>query len=127
MLKKHHLIAGEWVIGSSSFTSDPAHGPAHDFAVGTPELVDRAANAAEDAFWSYGYCSPAELAQFLVRCGEGPEPPRCYLGAERRGRLGRRQEQAKVRSDIFCAYSWWSIPFTYPSGQRCGKKDACEQ
>ncbi len=41
MLKKHHLIAGEWVIGSSTFTSDPAHGPAHDFAVGTPELVDR--------------------------------------------------------------------------------------
>ncbi len=52
MLKKHHLIAGEWVIGSSTFTSDPAHGPAHDFAVGTPELVDRAAKAAEDAFWS---------------------------------------------------------------------------
>ena len=37
-----HLIAGEWIAGTTTFRSEPAHGPAHDFAVGTTELVDRA-------------------------------------------------------------------------------------
>ncbi|MFI0396358.1 aldehyde dehydrogenase (NADP(+)) [Paracoccus jiaweipingae] len=60
-----HLIAGEWVAGASCFTSQPAHGPAHDFATGTPELVDRAAQAAEAAFWHYGDASRADRAAFL--------------------------------------------------------------
>ncbi|MDO5612520.1 MAG: aldehyde dehydrogenase (NADP(+)) [Paracoccus sp. (in: a-proteobacteria)] len=60
-----HLIAGEWVGGDQSFASEPAHGPAHDFSVGTVELVDRAARAAEDAFWSYGYAPRAARADFL--------------------------------------------------------------
>ena len=60
-----HLIAGEWVSGDGTFKSEPATGPAHDFAVGTPDLVDRAAKAAEDAFWSYGYSTRAQRAQFL--------------------------------------------------------------
>ena len=47
-----HLIAGDWTGADSSFTSEPAHGPAHAFCVGTPDLVDRACRAAEDAFWS---------------------------------------------------------------------------
>ena len=38
-----HLIAGDWVAGPASFTSSPAHGPAHSFSIGTPELVDAAA------------------------------------------------------------------------------------
>lgn len=63
--KGKHLVAGEWVDGPSRFTSSPAHGPAHDFAVGTPELVARACAAAEEAFWSYGYSSRAERAAFL--------------------------------------------------------------
>ena len=60
-----HLIAGDWVPGATRFTSDPAHGPAHEFSVGTPDLVNRACQAAEDAFWTYGYTSREERATFL--------------------------------------------------------------
>jgi alpha-ketoglutaric semialdehyde dehydrogenase len=60
-----HLIAGDWVAGEATFKSDPAHGEAHDFSVGTPAHVDAACAAAEEAFWSYGYSSRAERAAFL--------------------------------------------------------------
>jgi len=60
-----HLIAGEWVAGASQFRSEPAHGPAHDFSVGSPELVDRACQAAEAAFWDYAQTSRAARADFL--------------------------------------------------------------
>ncbi|WP_151718980.1 aldehyde dehydrogenase (NADP(+)) [Gemmobacter serpentinus] len=60
-----HLIAGEWVGGAATFTSAPAHGPAHDFALGSVDLVNRACDAAEEAFWTYGYSSRAERAAFL--------------------------------------------------------------
>ncbi len=65
MLHGKHLIAGEWTGSATTFSSEPAHGPAHDFSVGTPELVDRAVKAAEEAFWSYGYSTRAERAAFL--------------------------------------------------------------
>ncbi len=60
-----HLVAGQWLDGNGTFTSSPAHGPAHAFAVGTVELVNKAAEAAEDAFLSYGYASRADRAAFL--------------------------------------------------------------
>ena len=60
-----HLIAGDWVAGEATFASSPAHGPAFDYAVGTPALVDQACQAAEEAFWSYGYSSRTERAAFL--------------------------------------------------------------
>ena len=60
-----HLIAGEWVASGTTFRSEPAHGEAHDFSVGTVELVDQAAKAAEEAFWSYGYTTREERAVFL--------------------------------------------------------------
>lgn len=60
-----HLIAGEWIDGGATFRSEPAHGAAHDFSVGTVDLVNRACDAAEDAFWSYGYSTRAERATFL--------------------------------------------------------------
>ncbi|WP_119257328.1 aldehyde dehydrogenase (NADP(+)) [Shinella zoogloeoides] len=60
-----HLVAGEWLDGNGTFTSSPAHGPAHTFAVGTVDLVNKAAEAAEEAFLSYGYSSRAERAAFL--------------------------------------------------------------
>lgn len=60
-----HLIAGDWVGGAATFRSEPAHGPAHDFAVGTVDLVNRACEAAEDAFWSYGYSTRETRATFL--------------------------------------------------------------
>lgn len=63
--KGKHLVAGEWLDGAGTFASTPAHGPAHDFAVGTVELVNRACEAAEEAFWTYGNSSRAERAAFL--------------------------------------------------------------
>ena len=60
-----HLIAGEWVAGEKTFRSEPASGEAHDFSVGTPDLVDRAAKAAEEAFWTYAYTTREERAAFL--------------------------------------------------------------
>ena len=60
-----HLIAGAWVPGETTFASDPAHGPSHDFAVGTPALVDAACQAAEEAFWTYGYTTREARAAFL--------------------------------------------------------------
>jgi 2,5-dioxopentanoate dehydrogenase len=65
-----HLIAGEWVAGETTFRSEPATGEAHAFSVGTPALVDRAAQAAEEAFWSYGYTSREERAAFLDRIAD---------------------------------------------------------
>ena len=65
MINGKHLVAGEWVASGATFASSPAHGPSHDFAVGTPELVDQACQAAEDAFWSYGYSSREDRAKFL--------------------------------------------------------------
>ena len=60
-----HLIAGQWVAGSATFQSAPAHGPAHTFANGTAQQVDDACQAAEDAFWSYGYSTAKDRAAFL--------------------------------------------------------------
>lgn len=65
-----HLIAGDWVAGETTFRSEPAHGPVHEFAVGTPALVGRAAQAAEEAFWSYGYSTREERAAFLNRIAD---------------------------------------------------------
>ncbi len=60
-----HLIAGEWVAGADTFRSEPAHGEAFEFSVGTPELVDRACVAAEEAFASYSALSREKRAAFL--------------------------------------------------------------
>lgn len=70
MLTGKHLIAGEWVGGDTTFKSEPSSGEPHDFAVGTPELVDRAARAAEDAFWSYSALSRTARAAFLRSIAE---------------------------------------------------------
>jgi alpha-ketoglutaric semialdehyde dehydrogenase len=60
-----HLIAGDWVASEDTFASAPAHGPSHPFSHGTPDLVDRAVQAAEEAFWSFGYSSRDDRAAFL--------------------------------------------------------------
>ncbi|MFZ1467368.1 MAG: aldehyde dehydrogenase (NADP(+)) [Paracoccaceae bacterium] len=65
MLKHNHLIAGEWVAGETTFANEPVSGAADHFAAGSPELVDRACRAAEEAFWTYGYSSRADRARFL--------------------------------------------------------------
>lgn len=60
-----HLIAGEWVSSEKTFVSEPAHGPSYEYAVGTPELIDQAVQSAEEAFWSFGYSTRQDRAEFL--------------------------------------------------------------
>ncbi len=60
-----HLIAGEWVAGDATFTSSPAHGEAREYSEGTPAHVDSACQAAEEAFWTFGYSTREERAAFL--------------------------------------------------------------
>lgn len=60
-----HLIAGEPCDGEGRFTSDPAFGPSHSFANGTPALVARACAAAEAAFESYSALPRASRAALL--------------------------------------------------------------
>lgn len=61
----NHLIAGNWVAADTTFASEPAHGPAHAFSVGTPAHVDAAVQAAEEAFWSFGQAPRDARAAFL--------------------------------------------------------------
>ena len=70
MMTGKHLVAGEWVGSEAIFSSDPAHGTKRSFAVGTPALVDRAATAAERAFWSFGNSSRLERVALLNRIGD---------------------------------------------------------
>ncbi len=70
MLTGHHLIAGNWVAGTATFASSPAHGPSHDFAIGTPALVDAAAQAAEAAFAPYFALPRTARADFLDRIAD---------------------------------------------------------
>jgi 2,5-dioxopentanoate dehydrogenase len=65
-----HLIAGEWIAADKTFRSEPAHGPAHEFSVGTVELVDRACKAAEKVFYAYSAKSREERAAFLEAIAE---------------------------------------------------------
>jgi len=60
-----HLIAGEWVTSEKTFVSEPAHGPSYEYAVGTLELIDQAVQSAEEAFWSFGYSTRKDRADFL--------------------------------------------------------------
>ncbi len=60
-----HLIAGAWVASDATFDSSPAHGPTHAFSAGSPQLVDQACQAAEEAFLSYGYSTREDRAAFL--------------------------------------------------------------
>lgn len=65
MLTGKHLIAGNWVEGPTRFASSPAHGPAHDFALGTPAHVAAACAAAEDAALAFDAAGPEARARLL--------------------------------------------------------------
>ena len=62
-----HLIAGKWVEGPDTFRSTPATGEPYPFFNATPELADRAAEAAAEAFRDYGYLSRQERAELLEK------------------------------------------------------------
>ena len=65
-----HLIAGAWVAGGATFSSSPAHGPAHDYSVGSPEHVNAAVQAAETAFWTYSQSTRKDRSVFLNRIAD---------------------------------------------------------
>jgi NADP-dependent aldehyde dehydrogenase len=60
-----HLIAGEWVATGESFFNEPTEGSPQRFSIGNNELVNRACEAAEKAFWSYGHATREIRATFL--------------------------------------------------------------
>jgi len=60
-----HLISGQWVAGKNTFKSSPTTGPSFEFSVAGVEEINAAVQAAEDAFWSYGYVSCEKRAAFL--------------------------------------------------------------
>lgn len=70
MLKRKHLIAGEWVGSDQSFYNEVVWGDADSFAAGTVELVDRACRAARDAFPLFAHASRFDRAKFLRRIAE---------------------------------------------------------
>lgn len=65
-----HLIAGTWVAGADQFTSARVAGAGHAVSKGSAALVDAAVQAAEAAFWDYGYTSRAARAAFLNRIAD---------------------------------------------------------
>jgi 2,5-dioxopentanoate dehydrogenase len=70
MLTGKHLIAGEWVSSEKTFISAPAKGESRAYSDGGAAEVDRAVQAAEEAFWSYGYSTRAERAAFLNKIAD---------------------------------------------------------
>ena len=70
MISGKHLIAGNWIGGGDSFRSSPSEGPSYEFSVGTPKLIDKAAKAAEEAFYSYGYNTRSERSVFLNKIAD---------------------------------------------------------
>ena len=60
-----HLIAGEWTGAEATFDSSPVTGEPITVSAGNATLVDKAVQAAEEAFWSYGYSSREDRAAFL--------------------------------------------------------------
>ncbi|MFN4099146.1 MAG: aldehyde dehydrogenase family protein, partial [Pararhodobacter sp.] len=65
-----HWIAGEKVAGAARFTASPAAGPVHEFSAGTPADVAKACEAAEEAFWTFGYSTAEDRARLLEAIAE---------------------------------------------------------
>ena len=96
-----HLIAGDWVAGDKTFQSDPAQGDGFDYAIGTPALVDRACQAAEEAFWTYSQTSRAARADFLDRIADEIEargPQITWIGTAESGLPAARLDGERCRT-----------------------------
>jgi len=96
-----HLVAGEWIATGQTFKSEPASGPAFDFSVGTTELVNKAAEAAEEAFWSFGYSTRHERAAFLDAIADEIEARGAAIteiGSAETGLPGARLEGERART-----------------------------
>ena len=60
-----HLIAGDWVTSDTTFTSQPITGDGQTFSSGGKNEVDRALEAAEEAFLTYGWTTRDARAKLL--------------------------------------------------------------
>ncbi|RYH04508.1 aldehyde dehydrogenase (NADP(+)) [Salipiger sp. IMCC34102] len=60
-----HLIAGDWVASDQTFTSQPVTGDGQSYSSGGASEVDRAVQAAEEAFTTYGWTTREDRAVFL--------------------------------------------------------------
>jgi alpha-ketoglutaric semialdehyde dehydrogenase len=60
-----HLVAGKWVSGERVFSSSTISGNTYRFSVGEVSHVNAACEAAEEAFWSFGYSTREARAAFL--------------------------------------------------------------
>jgi len=65
-----HLIAGEWADGTERFANMPVVGEPSSYPVGTAAHIDRAAKAAEAAFYSYAALPRTTRAKFLRAIAE---------------------------------------------------------
>jgi alpha-ketoglutaric semialdehyde dehydrogenase len=64
-LTGNHLIGGQWIASENTFLSTPAEGKARSFSSGTTADVDRAVQAAEEAFSSFGQSTRESRAELL--------------------------------------------------------------
>ena len=70
MMYGKHLISGEWVGSEATFHNEPIDGAADVFSRGSTEHVNKAAQAAEEAFWSFGYSDRVARANFLRKIAD---------------------------------------------------------
>ena len=101
MLTGNHLIAGDWIASDQTFASSPAHGPSHQFSVGTPAHVAAACEAAEAAFPAYAAKTRAERAAFLNRIADEIEargPDITEIGTQETGLPAARLEGERGRT-----------------------------
>ena len=101
MLTGNHLIAGDWIASEQTFASSPAHGPSHQFSVGTPAHVAIACEAAEAAFPAYAAKTRAERAAFLNRIADEIEargPEITEIGTQETGLPAARLEGERGRT-----------------------------
>lgn len=65
MTTGQHLIKGQWVNGPSSFESETHQGTGHNIQRANTAIVDCAAEAASQAFQSFGFSSAEDRAKLL--------------------------------------------------------------
>ncbi|WP_068300900.1 aldehyde dehydrogenase (NADP(+)) [Pararhodobacter sp. CCB-MM2] len=96
-----HLIAGERVATEPKWQSSPSSGPSHSFSTGNPALVAQACEAAERAFWTFGYSSRAERAALLHAIADAIEargPQITEIGCQESGLPAARLEGERGRT-----------------------------
>ena len=104
MLTGKHLIAGDWIGNDQTFTSSPAHGPSHQFSIGTPAHVATACEAAEAAFLAYSAKTRAERAAFLNRIADEIEARGAEISSFRQDCDARALPHGPVHT--FSAWIW---------------------